>query len=157
MKEHRILMLFGASAAAVLFALSAAAQSEEAAPQQVAGAASGPTNQPSVRDPFWPVGYTPPPPPPPESEQKIVEAPRPEISRPVEWPALALKGITRDRAGRYMAVLDGIGIAEAGSVVSMTRNGMNYRWRILEISDKGLTSARLECVQIEQAPERNRP
>jgi hypothetical protein len=113
------------------------------------------TNAPAARDPFWPVGYTP---PPPTAEQAPVEEEKPPpITVPIEWPALVLKGITKDRAGRYMAVIDGVGLVEAGSLVSMTRNGVNYRWKISDINDKGLRSIRLECVQLEPNPERNKP
>jgi len=155
MKKHEACAQFLASAIAALVAVSAFAQAPEASAPQADGAAAGPTNEPSVRDPFWPVGYTPPPPPSPESEGKVAEAPKAEITAPVEWPPLVLKGITKNRAGRYMAMLDGIGLAETGNVVSMTRNGINYRWKIADINDRGITSVRLECVQIEPAPERN--
>jgi len=114
--------------------------SEEATP----GAAGSASNMPPSmveRDPFWPVGYVPPPPDSVDSGPE--EEKEPEITVPIEWPSLTVKGITRARSGRYIAVLDEIGLVEAGSTGWITRKGVTYCWKITDINKKGVFSQRL--------------
>jgi hypothetical protein len=94
-----------------------------------------------ARDPFWPVGYTPPPP--------VVGGERVErIDKPVKWPQLRLKGLTRGAKGVYLAVVEDVGgLVEPGSVIAKEQDGLLYRWEVKEISDKGLT-----CVPLDVRP-----
>ncbi len=94
------------------------------------------------RDPFWPVGYTPP------KEPDPIETKRDHIRQRIEWPRLALKGLTHTTGGRYLAIIDGIGVAEAGDVVSVERARLTYRWRIDEITRRGIRATRLDVREV---------
>ena len=99
-----------------------------------------------LRDPFWPVGYSPAPP-----ELKIPEAAIEKIKQEqaiearVKWPALLLKGITDAGRGRYMALVDGVGLIETGQTISLQRGDMLYTWTIDEVSAKGVRFTRVEA------------
>jgi hypothetical protein len=103
---------------------------------------------PGERDPFWPVGYVPPPPAPPAPTNQVgdVDAPKPE--EVIEWPNLVVKGITRNKAGRYMAVIDGIGLVESGETVATVREGFRFRWIILAVTNQGVLQRKLDVVRV---------
>ncbi len=110
---------------------------------------------PEDRDPFWPVGYTPPPPSPSTSRTNETgsEAGTPDPEPPdrvVEWPTLSVKGITRSGSGRYMAMLDGFGLVEGGETVSVVRNGFRFRWVILSVTNQGVLQTKLDVVRIKE-------
>ncbi len=91
-----------------------------------------------LRDPFWPVGYARP------TEPDPAETKRQEIQQRVEWPLLVLRGLTRMANGRHIAILDGVGLAEAGDTVSVERDGLTYRWRIDEVTRRGIRTTRID-------------
>lgn len=95
-----------------------------------------------VRDPFWPVGYTPAPPEPeePEKDENEEELPLPT---PEKWPILRIKGLSKGGSGRRMAILDRVGIVEEGDTISFEHENLVYQWLIEEISDKGVFQKRL--------------
>ena len=99
-----------------------------------------------LRDPFWPVGYVPAPPEPDISEAEVakIEAAL-ETKAKTKWPALHLKGITRASRGRYMAIIESVGLIETGQTVTMQRDGLLYTWMIDEVSAKGVRFTRLEA------------
>ena len=99
-----------------------------------------------MRDPFWPVGYVPAPPQPDISEAEVakIEEAR-ETKAKTKWPPLLLKGITRASRGRYMAIIEGVGLIETGQTVTMQRDGLLYTWIIDEVSAKGVRFTRLEA------------
>jgi hypothetical protein len=132
-----------AAALAFLIAGTAAAQEQPAMPPTDTGAAASAVDMP--RDPFWPVGYRPKPKTPENSEDQFPE------SR-VQWPELALKGITRAGEGSYLAILEGIGVVEAGDVVSIQRDDLVYRWRINEIKERGVAHTRLDVRPAREMP-----
>jgi hypothetical protein len=103
-----------------------------------------------VRDPFWPVGYTPPPPPKPGEEKKAVEPEEaPEVAKPLDWPTLELKALARSSDGRrYMAVISGVGLIESGETVTVIRDGVRYRWVIVEINERGMRQRRLDATAV---------
>ncbi len=78
-----------------------------------------------VRDPFWPVGYT--PPTPAEAAAATVDVPE------LEWPDLPVRGRSRAVDGSYLALIEGIGIVRAGQVVSVPSQGHWFHWRIIRI------------------------
>jgi hypothetical protein len=100
-----------------------------------------------LRDPLWPIGYTPPPPPPPPSATNAVVVVRQSeqelLAARAVWPSLELKALTKGTRGGYMAVIDGVGVVEAGEVVRIQSDGIIYRWRIAEIGPKGLKAKRM--------------
>ena len=99
-----------------------------------------------LRDPFWPVGYVPAPPEPDISEAEVarieVEL---ETKAKTKWPALRLKGISQASRGRYMAIIEGVGLIETGQTVAMQRDGLLYTWIIDEVSAKGVRFTRLKA------------
>lgn len=103
-----------------------------------------------VRDPFWPVGYTPPPPPKPGEEKKVVEPEEPpEMVKPLDWPTLELKALAKSSDGRrYMAVISGVGLIESGETVTVVRDGVRYRWVIVEINERGMRQRRLDATVV---------
>jgi hypothetical protein len=99
-----------------------------------------------LRDPLWPIGYTPPPPPtaPSATNTTVVQKSAQELlEERASWPPLKLKALTKDKRGGYMAVIDGIGVVEAGKIVRIDAAGIVYRWRIETIGPTGLKAKRL--------------
>jgi len=96
--------------------------------------ASQPNHGEGARDPFWPVGYTPPPPPDAEPEDAQQEA----IQAQLEWPVLRLTGLTRTGDRRHLAMIENVGIVEAGETIQVEREGIVYRWRVEAITARGI-------------------
>ena len=91
-------------------------QDDEDAPEQV------------VRDPFWPVGYEPP------SRRDSAEVV--EVVRAVSWPELRVRGRTRLAGDDMMALIDGVGIARVGEIVSLRHQGQWFHWRVNYIDQR---------------------
>lgn len=88
-----------------------------------------------LRDPFWPIGHTRkiiPKVEPSKGETKTV-AP---VKIEPKWPKLKLKAITSSPKG-YIAIIEGIGLVEAGQTIRMKDDNVMYSWKISEISEKG--------------------
>ena len=102
-----------------------------------------------LRDPLWPIGYTPPPPTtaptaPSATNTIVVQKSAQELlEERASWPPLKLKALTKGTRGGYMAVIDGIGVVEAGEIVRIQAAGLVYRWRIEMIGPSGLKAKRL--------------
>jgi hypothetical protein len=94
----------------------------------------------TLRDPFWPVGFH-----PEAKASKEARAHESRIRESVLWPKLKLSAISRTTQGSFIAIVDGIGIVEAGDIVSMRRKGLIYRWRINKVSSKGISRTRLDA------------
>ena len=45
--------------------------------------------------------------------------------------------------GRHIGLVRGIGLVEEGDVVRLVRNGVAYKWQVIEVSPKGLTYKKL--------------
>ena len=101
----------------------------------------------SLRDPFWPVGFRP---IPKSEEERDAQADR--IQELTRWPKLILRGITRTGQNEYIAILEGVGLVEGGDIISMRKDGLIYRWRINEISEKGISRTRLDVREPASAP-----
>ncbi len=102
----------------------------------------------TLRDPFWPVGFR----PVPVSKKQVSEQAS-RIRELTRWPTLALRGITRTGKGEYIAIIDGIGLAEPGDIISMRRGGLIYRWRINDITADGISRTRLDVREPMSAPQ----
>lgn len=92
-----------------------------------------------LRDPFWPVGFT----PEPETEKEDEKAAEPDVIQAV-WPSLKLRGITRTADGHNIAILESIGLVEPGDIVTLEHDGLRFRWRINAINDNGISRTRLD-------------
>lgn len=92
-----------------------------------------------LRDPFWPVGYNPLP-----EEEKIEQTKIADLKARINWPALPLRGVTHAGGKRFIAIIDGIGLVEAGDIVVIEQDGLIYRWIIDKVSADGINSTRLD-------------
>ncbi|MBN2302424.1 MAG: hypothetical protein JXN60_07915 [Lentisphaerae bacterium] len=128
---HTIFCLF----ALFLVLASGNLQGTEAAPRPDINNKSSPEKK--LRDPFWPVGYIPFSPEEQNTNTTTSEA---------QWPSLKLKGITTTPRGGYLAIIDSVGLVEAGQVVQIKKNGIIYTWQITDITDKGFRSKKLTAV-----------
>ena len=93
----------------------------------------------ALRDPFWPVGYNPLP-----EEEKIEQTKIADLKARINWPALPLRGITHGVGKRFIAIIDGVGLVEAGDIVVIEQDGLIYRWIIDKVSADGINSTRLD-------------
>lgn len=104
-----------------------------------------------LRDPFWPVGYTPPRKEPPQTAPVTVSAPAQPaepvvVERPPRWDdalrTVSIKGIMSVGAGKYMAVVNDLVVNE-GDTVSVTFEGRRYTWKIARITADGVKFQKL--------------
>jgi hypothetical protein len=91
-----------------------------------------------LRDPFWPVGFT----PAPKIDPAVTKLET--IRERIDWPRITLKGLTRTASGRHVAILDGVGLVESGDIVTIERGGLAYRWRIDEVTRRGIRTTRMD-------------
>lgn len=130
---------------------------QPAPPSQSADEGDGAVSTPRMRDPFWPVGYTP----------KVVRrkpagvgmpasspvAVVPEVSHVPQWDEarrkLDIRGISligRDKVtgkARYLAMVAGK-LVEEGDVVNVTYEDRVYRWKVVGIGTAGVTFQKLD-------------
>ena len=108
------------------------------------------------RDPFWPVGYTPPPKIVPVADVQPADTddtppqPPPEIKpKETEWPEihkrLRVRGITSTLDGGYIAMVDGFGLVEKGQIIQITERNTIFRWDVDNITQRGLSTRRLDA------------
>lgn len=124
---------------------SAVAQDSTTAPAQKD--AKAPAKE--IRDPFWPIGYWPSLAGStnaagirqPIAGIKTNAAPQ-EIL--ISWPELKVKGLTKQADGSYLAIVDGVGIVEAGQIVQIRRDGFIFKYKISEINKKGILQQKLD-------------
>lgn len=95
-----------------------------------------------LRDPFWPVGH-----------QRISESEQMErtkiadLKSRINWPALPLRGVTHAGGRKFIAVIEGAGLVEAGDIVTIRNNALTYRWRIDKVTPEGVVSTRLDVTE----------
>jgi len=91
-----------------------------------------------LRDPFWPVGYTP---GQHEPTNTISEAPKPPPVAPPRWKeatrTLTIKGVLRVSEGKYVAMINDQIVGE-GDTVEAVFAGRRYRWRVKGVSRDGV-------------------
>lgn len=108
-----------------------------------------------LRDPFSPLGYRPkiavkvvtqPPAPgqPPSSTNVIQEAAVKLEPAVAKWPSLILKGLIRTPAGKFVANIEGVGMIEAEQTITVKQGGFIYRWKVNEITEKGVSYTKLD-------------
>lgn len=105
-----------------------------------------------LRDPFWPVGYTPPRKEPskvaptPDSSEPAQPAEPVVVERPPRWDdalrTVSIKGIMSVGAGKYMAVVNDQVVNEEDTV-SVTFEGRRYTWKIARITADGVKFQKL--------------
>jgi hypothetical protein len=122
-------------------ATNGAATAAAAAPSSPAPAAAEAAG-PLPRDPFWPVGWQ-----PPDFGRAKEAEPEKEKSSLIKWTEAAkllkVRGITRS-GKRFFAVVSGMGVVEAGDVITVDLEGLTYRWTVAEITEKGLAPRKLD-------------
>ena len=101
------------------------------------------SNQSRWRDPFRPVGWTPP-------KRRVAtrrSGPVEEDTSPVKWEEaeklLGVSGVSKNRDGEYAAIIRRIGVVENGDIISIRYGDLIYRWKVLAISRNGVTPERL--------------
>ena len=92
----------------------------------------------ALRDPFWPVGWKPAP----------IDATAPENPKgPIRWNEAARKlevtALSRGADGRYFAIVKDIGVVEKGDTLSVEHEGLLYRWRVKDITSRGIVPERM--------------
>lgn len=108
-----------------------------------------------VRDPFWPVGYVPRKPVRPvPAEAAAAKVVIPESARLPMWEEarklLDIKGISligRDRHSghpKYLAMVTGK-FVEEGDTVSVSFEGLVYRWKVTGISEDGVSLRKIDA------------
>jgi hypothetical protein len=127
---------------------------------QVAPEQSGDTNSPvsRMRDPFWPVGYTPKVASKPTVNKAgqtvsiaVVTPPEPvhvpqwdEAMRKIDIRGISLIGRDKDSGQpKYLAMVAGK-LVEEGNVVSVTYNEFVYRWKVVGIGTAGVSFQKMD-------------
>jgi hypothetical protein len=109
------------------------------------------------RDPFWPVGYTPkkvvkPKEKGPGRNPALTPAPVPELVRLPVWDEarkkLDIRGISlihdkNSKAPKYLAMIAGK-LVEIGDTVAVKYDERMYRWRVVGISDEGVSLQKMD-------------
>ena len=149
-------------AAAIMLAAAAVAFGQQTAGTNAPAdpAPSAAEDDSNLRDPFWPVGYAPKAPepvePPPSPTPSVAE-PAPNVAATpvaavppppivVKWPTLKLKGLIKSPSGdKYVAHIEGIGIVESGRIVRIKQDGVEFSWKIGEITEKGVEITPIEA------------
>ncbi|MBA4387041.1 MAG: hypothetical protein C0404_03610, partial [Verrucomicrobia bacterium] len=63
----------------------------------------------------------------------------------IVWPPPpTVKGTSKKPDGTWMAILDGIGIVEAGDTIRQRKDNLVFLLKVKSISDKGVVLDRLE-------------
>jgi hypothetical protein len=90
-----------------------------------------------LRDPFWPVGWS-----PPKLGRVQPDAPPRDTSGLVRWAdalaTLRVIGLSRKADGSFLAVLKGVGVVEKGDTFSVTLDDLVYRWKVATITKDGI-------------------
>lgn len=123
----------------------------------------------AARDPFWPIGYTPPPPPgqaePEPQEAKPLAPPPPPApaEKPIsdaEWTkarkALAISGIAKSvrpdtKETRILLMINRRSYA-AGDTVTFVNDDIRFQWRIDALTERDYTLTPLTATRVVPKP-----
>jgi hypothetical protein len=98
-----------------------------------------------ARDPFWPVGWHPP-------EVSVAAANGSSERLVVQWDdalrRVTVTGISRAVDGTYAAVIKGVGVVQTGDIISIRHGGLNYRWRVRDVTSEGIVPEKLGVLPI---------
>jgi hypothetical protein len=98
----------------------------------------------TLRDPFWPIGYSPVVPGSPQTNKSLPKATA-RVEQPPKWDdalkSLEVRGIMKTSSGSYVAIVDGQ-VASEQEVISKSFLGKTYTWRITSISKAGIKFVR---------------
>ena len=95
-----------------------------------------------LRDPFWPVGFTPDAPAGVKEEKKQQVAEEPKWGDAVKM--LDVKGVMNVAGGKYMAMINNQVVKE-GDVVSVRMGELPYRWKVHSVSKRGARFEKLDA------------
>jgi hypothetical protein len=112
----------------------------DAAPPAGGGAAAA-AAKPMQRDPFWPVGWTPPP-------ERASALPAERLSNsPIRWEEairmVEVTALTELPDGGHVAIVKGIGVVERGDTIAVNLGGLTYRWKVQSITSEGIVPERI--------------
>lgn len=128
----------------------APAPATPAVPAQVTAPAAPATptaaaqQEPFMRDPFWPIGYTETPVEHhvPDSRTNNVAVPPPPSD---VWPKPVIKALTRRGSNVWLTVEGGATYA-TGETVSVRKGNYIYRWKIDGISEQGVKMSKVDML-----------
>jgi len=99
----------------------------------------------TIRDPLVPPGYE-----APSQDADPGALQLDAITAKIVWPSLRLRGITHTGQGKFIAMIDQIGIVEEGDEIRMRQGVLLYTWRVDKIDANGLISTRLHVTHLDQ-------
>lgn len=122
----------------------------------------------AARDPFWPIGYTPPPPPgkdEPQEPKAIAKPPPPPAptEKPIsaaEWAkarkALAISGIAKSvrpdtKETKILLMINRRSYA-AGETVSFVNEDIRFQWRVDALTERDFTLTPLTATRVVPKP-----
>ncbi len=91
----------------------------------------------SSRNPFLPIGYEAPLAVSDETLRRL------QLQARATWPKFSYTPPTRLPSGDMVTIVKGYGIAEKGTIVRVERDGLLYRWKITDVTPKGIQATRL--------------
>ncbi|OGV62097.1 MAG: hypothetical protein A2498_07730 [Lentisphaerae bacterium RIFOXYC12_FULL_60_16] len=97
----------------------------------------------TLRDPFWPPGFT----PLPDSEDDVPVSPIDDTPPPMDqakWPQPNVQGVTRGPDGKYFAVVSNVGVVESGQEFTLRKGPFIYVFRVDAITSRGVKYKQLE-------------
>lgn len=114
-----------------------AGETAESAPATATATSSAATTNELVRDPFWPVGYSPRTPELQESwpatNTAAATAGQPAAPPAPRWPVLKLKGVTKMGNGEFLGLIEGVGVVQSGDAIKLEQDGTVYRWDVVSV------------------------
>ncbi len=98
-----------------------------------------------LRDPFTPPGFR--QADPVDAEEVAEQREQEALAARIQWPTLKLRGISHIGNSKFIAIVQDIGLVEAGEEIWIERDNLLYTWRVENITAKGITTTRLHVTQ----------
>ncbi len=139
---YTIILIAMLSPIALLQAQTPAADAATAALGADADEESDKGPEHKLRDPFWPVGWTPPVKKPKTPQDTVTEDTGPADFVP-KWSkvlrSIEVRSIVETfTEGEYIATVTGFGVVEKGNTLSIKHEGYLYKVLVKDISNKGI-------------------
>ncbi len=104
----------------------------------------------SIRDPLLPTDYT--APVARTEQEREQERERERLARlaaRITWPRLRIQGITHAGGQNFIAIIDQVGIVEAGETITLREGHLIYAWRVDSITEAGITTTRIHVTSVQ--------
>ena len=116
-----------------------AAENTEAAETEITNGVPAEVQLSMLRDPFWPVGWTPPNYGRIKSKQADDDLTKWEMARK----HLEITALSAKVGGGFVAIIKNVGVIEEGDPLSVTYEGLVYKWKVTSITGKGIVTERV--------------